>query len=503
MAWGKDDSQIKRITAANRGSLGQHANIERARREEQKKNRANGGASYWRDRFKLSKEFPSMIRLIPGSYSWDEEVDGQLVRYEGMEYYLYVEHTHGATKRGCICSGGPFRFTNSESREPCIGCTIRDEDYANSRGRKDKVSRMGVRVVRALTVYDYGPRLKTPRSDGKGGYVMNQNNNEPYYDWNPLSFEHAEMMLRQNPGAEIKYGALLAWSMNKTQWESLVQYGDEVRKDCATCGTMGSIRTVARVCACCGAHVYDPNNTSLTPEQQIKMDKQYYACPQCGGSAPLGETIYCGTCHEMTNRGQPMTPKRATIFDIDLMVKGVAAGDDGKQITLLIPNRSGPRPISVADPKVLETIKPLDLEKKFAPTPLDVQSKTWNIPLDILRAGSPPGVTYTGPQGGVQAPMMGQQPMGVQQPPMMPQMGMAPPMMGVPAMGVQQAPMAVPQTTAPQQQWSPPAVPGTQQQPPQQYAPPNMAQPMTAPQAPAFPGAGMPGMGWNPGTGNQ
>ena len=131
--------------------------------------------------------------------------------------------------------------------------------------------------------------------------------------------------------------------------------------------------------------------------------------------------IECKTCLQ-----KGWTPRRATIFDIDLEV--TAVGTKGQQTVLQILQRSNPRPIQISDPELLKTVAALDLAKQFTPTPIARQCEVWGIPYRSTPEQTPPAHT-----------MMGGQPVLPQQP-AMPTMGQGlvtpfNPGMGMPGFG--------------------------------------------------------------------
>ena len=212
--------------------------------------------------------------------------------------------------------------------------------------------------------------------------------------------------------------------MGETYKDTLLHYNDHtVCNDCAACGSQGTIHCVEKICGnpACEHPVYDPNNTTMTPEQVEKIENEPYTCPVCGQTNFINELIECQKC--LANGWEP---RRASIFDIDLEI--TAVGTKGQQTVLQILNRSTPRPIQIQDPELLKTVQPLDLAKKFCPTPVEKQREMWGIKAPAPNVQQPLGAAAPPAQAG--PPQVPQQPM---QQPQMPTMGVSMP--GLPGMG--------------------------------------------------------------------
>lgn len=412
MAFGKEASHLANIYGFG-GNLMQKAKTA-ARRPTRT---AKGSAFYWKDTYHPSEIQADIVRLIPGDYRQQFTLDGENVVEDSFPFVIYREHHNG--KRGCICSGGPL-WANSKLAQPCPSCTIFWEDVRERKAKKARgdntkgPNRMSTRDQFAFTVWDYSLYFEVPDVDSNGQYRMNPKTNSPYTHW-----EKGNQNDPQYQGRPWKLGNLLPWSMSETNKNLLLAFDKEqVGKTCVSCKSRGSIYPTMRVCGNpqCQAPIYDPNNCTLTPEQREQIDNYPYACQKCGQTGYSTEQIACSVCTQ---------PRRTTLFDVDLQVQLIQAGD---KKMLQIWNFSEPRPIQVADPEVLKTIQPLDLLKKFAPTPPETQMKIYGF--QQVAAPTPP-------------------------PAAMPQM----PHMGAP-MGMPQAPQYQPQPVqyqnqqqAPQQNW--------------------------------------------------
>lgn len=441
-----------------------------------------------------------MGRLIAGEYIQKVSYDNATVVEVPFEFFMFKEHYHGASKRGGICSSGPL-FSNRQLRDPCYGCEIFWEDVSKNKGRpknERQKKRISTRDMFAFTWWDYGLWYHAPRLD-KDGRVATNDQGQPYLDW-VMGVENDQ----RYAGCQWKYGHLLAWPMGETYKETLLSQNDYISQDCQNCSARSAIQFVSKNCAHCGAVVYDAS-TTLSPEQREQVDNAPYSC-QCGNVGFLIEMINCSNCGD---------GKRASIFDVDLQI--TAVGTKGQQTFLQIINRSEPRQIQVQDPEVLKTIGPLDLAKKFSPTPLNKQAEMWGItPMQAPHQAAPQAAPQPGPMAHVPGPVsqavMGAQGTHFTAPPTPPPAAtpaMAPPSMGVPGMAPPAAPMPPQQAAPPQQppqQAMPPAMPGMAPQPGMGqpapgFQPPQQAAPV---QQPALPGApGLPTVPYNTQGGSQ
>ncbi len=443
MSFGKDQGHLANIPAHG-GNF-----IQRAKTAARRPSRSGGGGMpYWKDSFRPSLITPTLLRLIPGSYKQLVTHDGETAVEEEFPYVMCREHMSklSGNLRGGLCSGGPL-FANKKKAQACHGCDyywedVRERKAKRARGDKTKgPNRMSCRDQYVYTAFDYAPYWKMPDVDKNGQLRMNQNTNQPYTHWETGNLNDPKFQ-----GKEWKQGHLLSWSMGQTYQDVLVMQAKVIGTHCTTCGNMSCISTVMKVCGNqqCGEFIYDPSNSTLTDEQRDQIDNYPYQCPRCQQTHYVDEVIQCTVCTPANH-----TPKRASIFDVDMQVQAV--GNPGSQTFLQVLSTSPPRPIQV-DAKVLETIKPLDLLRKFAPTPLEVQRKIWNIqvanaPLVGQPAGQPP-VAPTMPT----APGMQQQ--------MAPQQPVAPAPTGVvPAPVTQQVMPPQPMQFAPQPQAAVPAAP--------------------------------------------
>lgn len=406
MAFGKDQRHLANIPAYG-GSF-----VQKARTAARRPVRSGGGgAPYWKDTYKPPEFSPGIIRLVRGDYVQQMTYDGETVVEDTYPFYIFREHHNG--QRGSICSGGPLWASRGKSL-PCPPCTIYWEDVNERKAKKARgdntrgPNRMSCREQFAFTVWDYAPYFEVPDVDGNGQYRMNPKTNMAYTHWetgNPNDPKYQNKPWKQ--------GHLLAWPMGITYHDALAERDKLVGQSCLSCGTRDSIRCVMKICGNpqCGQFIYDPQNCTLTDEQRNKIDSYPHTCNHCQQTTFIDDVIECSVCQQ---------PKHATLFDVDLQVQRM--GTAGQQTFLQIFAHSEPRPIQVADPEVLKTIVPLDLAKKFAPTPPERASQMFNIAVVGQQPTQPPAMMATPvhnpmtPQLALQAPPTAPQP-GVMYPP--------------------------------------------------------------------------------------
>lgn len=461
MAFGKDESNKAHLG----GTFGQRAAYSGRRPE---RRGGEGGRSYWADNYKPSAILDT-IRIVPAEYPTQEvdPVTGQL-NDTTLPWYYVREHFHGGLQRGGLCSAGPF-YMSKEKREPCYGCEIHWEDFAERKRIRDTTgqrvtnpNRMSMTDKYVFTIVDMATFFKTEQLDANGQVRTNQQG-QPFMEWKKLTYPNDPAAA----GRELKYGATLPWPMNRPQFDMLQLFNEaNVGKSCAGCGTYGNSMTpavteTAYVCSNCRRTVVDIATSTLTPLQRQELMKAPYTCQHCGVRAFMTELLQCFTC---VQRGTE--PRRASIFDVDIQVQMQKNPSDHTKQQLVILSYSNPRPI---DPHYLHLYVPLDLPAKFKPTPLEEQRKLWKISEQVpgqqgqqgqpppqhaqAPAGGQPGAPYGGyqmPQGFQPVAPLAGAPAGYPQPGYPPQGGYQPPQ-------VQPAPQGYPQ-------------PGT-------YAPPGAAAP--------------------------
>lgn len=365
---------------------------------------------YWIDGFRPSETQDSNIRLIPGDYEITRADEKNNLYTEKVSHFEYVEHYSGRVKRGGICSGGPL-FFRKDLRDTCYGCDQRDGEGRMGKNQRPVMSRSEKFVI---TVIDMGLFHQVPQIDRQTNQIrFKPDSTEPYTEWAKCTSRGCKncQMTIQN-----KYGYIQPWSMPKAHFNTLNSYGPGISSCCVTCGSRGTIRSLAWRCsnAQCQTMIFDMTTTTATDEQISEVVNAPFHCRTCKQVAYPEEVFQCQNC---TPYGRQ--PIRATIFDVDMLVRTLRTGD-GDATVLQITGMSNPQPLHSHFAELLQ-YKP-DLSKKFSPTPLDVQERLWDVRPKAQPATPPPGAPP--PQGyapptGYAPPQQYTQPYGqapVQQP---------------------------------------------------------------------------------------
>jgi hypothetical protein len=360
MSFGKDRSQLAGIVGFGGTAAQKAANAVRKRQPQ------TGGRSkkpYWAGTYKPSELRADTCRLVAGEYK-TQRVDSMGNVYEEVTPWVeYKEHYHGGLKKSGICSSGVF-FSDRNRREPCHGC-----DLFWSESDRDK------RVISvidkfAMTIIDEGTFHRVPQVDDKGQYKMDPKTNQPYTTWTKCQGMGCSGCLAK---AETKDGHIQPWAMSREQFNTLRGYEETIGRGCVTCGGRDVIQTVHWQCANtqCGELIIDPQTTTANLEQVMEVVNAPYTCQSCGVVAYPEEVLQCGTCINVPGA----IPQRATIFDVDMQLKGQRTGE--KKVIIQVLATSDPKPL---DPKFEEQLKyKADLAKRFAPTPLAMQAEMWGL----------------------------------------------------------------------------------------------------------------------------
>ena len=375
MSFGKDPRDAAGIAPFGSGTMSQRDKVRKNQAAQNRASRSSGNSAYWQDQFKLPTDHPRLGRFVLGEYTQPDISDDGSVQMSTVEYVVFREHYNAANKRGAICSAGPY-YDAKNKAEPCIGCQVFWEDVRTRREKKNRgdqsrgPSRMSSRPMYAINWSDSGLWLKLPRIGANGAPVLKQGTQDPYLDWEPVQSADAANDPRRGQ-YENMVGRLIAWPMSVTHKDTLFDYVDQtVANDCATCGTRGSIRCVSKVCSNpkCQHQVYDPQNSTLTPQQCEDLESKLYTCPACAQIGLIKELVACPVCQQHN-----LQPRRATLFDVWFSLKAVKSGD-GQQTNLQILDRSNPCPFPGMP-------GPLNLLEKYTPTSIEKQAELWGIPL--------------------------------------------------------------------------------------------------------------------------
>lgn len=363
MSFGKDNAHLANIPRYG-GSVAQ-----RAANAGRRKKQPTGGSkrAYWSDNFVPDEFTPSTIRIIPGDYQLQRVSEKGELYTEQAPWWECKEHFHGSLRRGAICSAGP-RFMDRKLREVCYGCDIFWE--GKDGGGKRKIS-MSDKFV--FAVIDQGLFHKVPQVDHKTGqYQMNEKTGQPYTEWVKCT---GTGCLGCPQAQETKEGNIRPWMLNKAHFNALNGYARGIGTCCVTCSGRGTIKTEMWQCSnpACGDLIFDMSSTTATQEQINTVTNDLYRCPSCSHVDYPEEVIACVNC---TPAGQ--TPVRATIFDVDMVVRTQKLGDgENAQTAIIVDATSNPQPLN---PKFQELLKYAPkLDQRFAPSSLEFQASIWKI----------------------------------------------------------------------------------------------------------------------------
>ena len=429
MAFGKDPSNRSRLT----GTFTQQA----AYASRKRGGGGGGKRAYWADNYRPTADINGdMIRVIPGDYPHQEVDDASGELFDSTLAWVQVtEHYHGGLKKGALCSGGPFR-RNRSKRSLCHGCEMYWEDYQQREyirqttgQRVNNPRRVGMSDKYVFTVMDYGVFYKADQLDNQGR-VRTNSQGVPFTEWKKLQYQNDPAAA----GRETKRGHVMAWPINKSDFETLKAYVESsVALSCMGCGDYGKIimdpasgrmmqeggvKSIQYTCCNCKAPIIDRRTSTLSPQQIDDLYKAPVQCQHCGFNGFMDEVVHCDKC-----AAQGTTPARASLWDVDLQVRLQKNPQDTTKNQLMILNHSQPRPIH-PDQSYLDQAKPMDLISIFAPTPPEEQRRLWNIPepgrQQQMQTGIPGGPGMPGMMPGMPAqpgmPMMphavpyGQQP---------------------------------------------------------------------------------------------
>jgi ribosomal protein L37E len=389
MAFGKDENNKTRL----QGTFSQRAAL--TRRLENAGREGGGGKApaYWRDNFKPN-EIADTIRCIQGEYQVQEidEATGELVM-SVLPYLPCMEHYHGSLKRGALCSAGPYHM-NRNKRSPCHGCDMFWEDFEI---RKQRSAELGTKVNNpkrigksnkyVITVLDTGMFYESESIDSKTGQPRVNKDGKPFMDWHKLRYANDPMA----QGKKMKQGMVMPWAMNNTEFELLQSFSEKnIGTCCSGCGTWGhamspTLQTLQYVCQGCSNVLIDKQTSTIPPNQIDEIVKLPIGCQRCGQRNFALEVVHCPTCVQ-----KGTTPRRSSLWDVDIQVRLVKSLKDPKKHELMIDGYSAPMPINQ---QFEDIAKPLDLVKIYAPTPLDQQAALWSI----QQSSAQPAVQHTQP----------------------------------------------------------------------------------------------------------
>lgn len=376
MAFGKDDSQLN-----NMGTYRQMAMTHVPQNRNANNRGGGGGMPTFIDRFKPSTSEEDLIRLLAGNFTIETALNKDQSVRRTLPFMTFTEHYDAKTKQSITCSAGPFAQFK-EKRGACRGCDMFWE-FKKEDGKPG--GRVSKRDMFAFSIIHYAQYAHVPQLDRTTKQPRTDQSGKPYMGWHRvLRHERAEYA-----GYEARSAHKLHWPMGTEHYGVLWEYDAEIGRSCVTCGGVQSITPVAWNCAnpACGEEIIDCETTTLPQDEIIKItNSNDTVCPRCKTRGFLKEVVSCKNC---TPIGQ--TPRRATLFDVDMRVRRKPANDGSDKTTLLVVGWSEPRPI---DPQYAELAKPLALDKIYSPTPWDRQIEKFGPP--STQQGQPPRTPVNG-----------------------------------------------------------------------------------------------------------
>lgn len=367
MGFGKDESLKARIPGFRQRAMGQ--STERFTRKS-----SGGGGGGFREKLILPLNNPTPFILIPGEYPYHEVVKKGGNEYDvikkSYEYFCYDLHetawNQGGKKivRTANCSGGVFKDVKGK-REKCVGC---DEFWKDITSGKKK-ARISKRNMSAFTALHFAWYHKTEQRNGKGELVTNDEG-KPYHNWEPCDGRGCENC-RTN--VEKEFGKRRHWSLGKGHWDVLINiYAKRIGESCKSCRTKNSIGpALAWICDTkkdgCGEPLIEMETTSYKDEEIDHLVSHTMRCSLCGVNEMPDEYISCNNCSD---------PVRADLFDVVMKGNRRQASGDTTQTALEIIDWDFPEDLGEEYLKLIKDLgRPMDLEKLFSPTPLEVQER--------------------------------------------------------------------------------------------------------------------------------
>ena len=166
------------------------------------------------------------------------------------------------------------------------------------------------------------------------------------------------------------FGKKIHWSVGMGHLDNLVGAIDEIEKDCANCGGIGTIETVSCDCEGCGKPVVSKADFNMTNKEQAA---EYYKITGAPFKCKCGHTGWLLTqldCNNTAKRCQD--PKPQSLFDCDIEVK--RQGDGASSTVQVV--RWTP---TILSEELLAMAKPYDFSEIFSPDPLKVQAEILGI----------------------------------------------------------------------------------------------------------------------------
>ena len=320
-----------------------------------------GRVPYYMNQFKPSTEHKDKLRIIPGNY---EIVMPETDVFGGqgspnsvtstMNFFTAIEHYNGTTKRGFICSGGPFH-SYAQYASPCKGC---DVYRASKPSKKTHISKRNLYIVSVLR---FGEFAAVPVKDKRTGQLLvNPRTDKPYFNWEVVTRQNKESFRDYEKRAWLKQ----PWAMSFTHWNTILGYAQNISNSCSSCGGKNSIEAEAYVCKHCGEALIEMSSTTMSDKEINEMLLKPVTCPHCNEKDFLEDVITCSKCSN---------PVRAEIFDVDLTVYGVldTSNPEVTKTNLILdyeaPSKLDAVYLTPSEEYETPIFSPLPLERQYAP----------------------------------------------------------------------------------------------------------------------------------------
>lgn len=365
MAFGKNPANITNVGSFRQ--MGHTWNQSKTKRTTQS---SGGMVPPWVNEYKPPTTGLDLIRVIAGDYTVQEaDRNGNVTDIEHLPFYPFVEHFDARSKKRCTCSAGPLANIKGK-RDACHGCDFYWAGIRTNEAGKREKGFMGKRDMVAFTIVHLHDYHKAPQRDDKGLAKLNPNTGEPFYSWTRCSkdINRRGKCAHCDEGMDAKYGHRMHWAMGNDHYNTLLNKDEEIGQSCSACGGVETIGSQAWVCPNpdCGEAIIE-DSTALSAKEVAAIVGRPVTCASCKQTNYATEILECAKCP---------TPKRATLFDVDLKLSRIEAPDGTNRTTLNISSFSEPRPLP---PELAELGKPERLDKIYAPTSLEVQAMLFQV----------------------------------------------------------------------------------------------------------------------------
>ena len=362
MAFGKQPENLGKVT-----SFRQMGNAWKQNQADKKQGGGAGGsrAPTWVNSYKPPTDDTDLIRILAGNYTVeDSDRQGNLLTMNDLPFFPFIEHYDSRTKKTSVCSAGPFS-NHKDKRKPCKGCDLFFSSMKiNEKTGKKERGFMSRREMVAFTIIHLHNYHKIPQLQNNGAPKLNPNTGAPYMSWVKCSksMDGRGRCKHCDAGVEKKYGHRMHWPMGQDHYNTLLARDEDIGQCCSNCQGRDTIVQRAWLCQHCQDAVIDMDTTELLKKEVDEMVTHPVTCPHCKKEDMLMELIDCKNCS---------SPKRASLFDVDLKVRRLEDAGGTNRTTLSISGFSDPHPI---DAVLAEMAKPERLDIIYAPTPFEVQA---------------------------------------------------------------------------------------------------------------------------------